>query len=269
MNKSYKSLNPEKDFRQQIKSIFKACKVQQGQIATFPSPINIKNIKHLSTDDIGICHECNKKRPYKNWCEKCWNRCNYGVKVILKTFMNDDDFADFLHEPKAHLNCCIPNAHISSLYGFTQDPVTNQYLMVLEYSSDAHDIKLIMEICNGCRPDIVKETPNAYVSLMKRCWHSDPAKRPTAEELVYLIKELSTYTCFKKINLSEKESLKINLMNSLKNTHPLAIYSSKLLPTLFTDHDQYDNEDDDDQLSEYDDSVESSPLILLNNNNLL
>lgn len=474
MNKSYKSLNPEKDFRQQIKSIFKACKVQQGQIATFPSPINIKNIKHLSTDDIGICHECNKKRPYKNWCnpcysphfkksfgkwtsgnksldkfirksqlssisrmnclewipryhltdvellynndygsvysanwidgfiinwnkgEKCWNRCNYGVKVILKTFMNDDDFADFLHEPKAHLNCCIPNAHISSLYGFTQDPVTNQYLMVLEYSSDgtlrnfiqespdlldwkdrctmleniasglktihsanlihgnlhtgnilqhysrsnisdfkfsmkynakkknsfsstntslrevygvipfmapevlsgqqptlssdiysfgiimwelssfnppfhdkAHDIKLIMEICNGCRPDIVKETPNAYVSLMKRCWHSDPAKRPTAEELVYLIKELSTYTCFKKINLSEKESLKINLMNSLKNTHPLAIYSSKLLPTLFTDHDQDDNEDDDDQLSEYDDSVESSPLILLNNNNLL
>ncbi|CAG8497266.1 87_t:CDS:2 [Rhizophagus irregularis] len=194
MNKSYKSLNPEKDFRQQIKSIFKACKVQQGQIATFPSPINIKNIKHLSTDDIGICHECNKKRPYKNWCnpcysshfkksfgEKCWNRCNYGVKVILKTFMNDDDFADFLHEPKAHLNCCIPNAHISSLY----------------------------------------------------------------------------------------ESLKINLMNSLKNTHPLAIYSSKLLPTLFTDHDQDDNEDDDDQLSEYDDSVESSPLILLNNNNLL
>lgn len=149
-----------------------------GQIATFPSPINIKNIKHLSTNDIGICHECNKKRPYKNWCnpcysshfkksfgkwtsgnksldkfirksqlssisrmnclewipryhltdvellynndygsvysanwidgfiinwnkgEKCWNRCNYGVKVILKTFMNDDDFADFLHEVK-------------------------------------------------------------------------------------------------------------------------------------------------------------------------
>jgi hypothetical protein len=37
-----------------------------------------------------------------NWNkgEKCWNRCNYGVKVILKTFMsnNDDDFTDFLHE---------------------------------------------------------------------------------------------------------------------------------------------------------------------------
>lgn len=30
MNKSYKSLNPEKDFRQQIKSIFKSCKIQQG-----------------------------------------------------------------------------------------------------------------------------------------------------------------------------------------------------------------------------------------------
>jgi serine/threonine protein kinase len=108
------------------------------------------------------------------------------------------------------------------------------------FHDKAHDVKLITELCDGCRPDVVKGTPNAYASLMKRCWHSDPAKRPTAEELVYLIKELSTYTCFKKIN--EKESLKINLMNSLKNTHPLAIYSSKLLPTLFTDHDQDVNE---------------------------
>ncbi|GES79652.1 kinase-like domain-containing protein [Rhizophagus clarus] len=464
-NSSYKSLNPKKDFRQQIKSIFKICKIQQGQIATFPSPINIK---HLSTDEIGICHECNKKRPYKNWCNPCysshfrksfrkwtsgnklldkfirksqlssisrmnclewipryhltdvellcnndsgsvysaiwidgfiidwnksekfWNRCNYGVKVILKTFMNhnDDEFVDFLREPKAHLNCCIQNAHISSFYGFTQDPITNEYLMVLEYSSNgtlrnfiqenpdlldwkyrsiilenialglrtihsanlihgnlhtgnilqdhsrsiisdfkfsmkhndkndnsfpssntssrevygvipfmapevlggqhptlssdiysfgiimwelssfnppfhdkAHDVKLIMELFNGCRPDVVKGTPDAYVSLMKRCWHSDPTKRPTAEELVYLVKELSTYTCFKKINLSEKESLKINLTNSLKNTHPLATYSSKLLPTLYTDHNQDDNEDDNDQLSEYDESVESAPAL--------
>jgi hypothetical protein len=40
-----------------------------------------------------------------NWNkgEKCWNRCNYSVKVILKTFMNNqnnDDYSstDFLYE---------------------------------------------------------------------------------------------------------------------------------------------------------------------------
>ncbi|RIA93844.1 kinase-like domain-containing protein [Glomus cerebriforme] len=470
----YTSLNPKKDFCQQIKSIFKTYKIEQGQIATFPSVSNINDNKQLSTtsDDIGICRECNKKRPYKSWCnpcysshfrksfgkwtsgnklldkfirksqlsstnginclewipryhltdvellcendsgrvysanwvdgfilnwnksEKCWNRCNYDVKVILKTFINnDDDTADFLHEPKAHLNCCIPNARISSFYGFTQDLVTNEYLMVLEYapngtlrnfiqenpglldwkyksiilegialglrtihsanlihgnlhtgnilqehsrsyicdfkfsmkynskknssfassliptntslrnvygvmpfmapevlrgqqptlSSDiysfgiimwelssfkppfhdkAHDVKLIMELCGGCRPDIINGTPNAYVSLMKRCWHSDPAKRPTAEELVYLIKELSSFTCYKPIDLSENNSLKNNLKNSLKNTHPLANYSSKLLPTLFSTYNQDD--EDNDQWSEYD----SEPLIILNNDNL-
>jgi len=110
----------------------------------------------------------------------------------------------------------------------------------LPFYDKAHDAKLIMELCGGCRPDIVKGTPDAYVSLMKRCWHPDPLKRPTAEELVYITEELSSIS-YKNINLSEKESLKNNSMNSQKNIHPLAIYSSRLLPTLYS-HNQDDNE---------------------------
>ena len=66
--------------------------------------------KHQLTD-IKLLYANNRGSVYSavwldgfivNWnkAEKCWNRinrCNYGIKVILKTFMKDDD--DFsLHE---------------------------------------------------------------------------------------------------------------------------------------------------------------------------
>jgi serine/threonine protein kinase len=46
-----------------------------------------------------------------------------------------------------------------------------------------HDVELCLNICKGLRPKIVKDTGFEYAELMKRCWDSDPNKRPTAEEL--------------------------------------------------------------------------------------
>ncbi|CAG8776204.1 1925_t:CDS:1, partial [Dentiscutata heterogama] len=50
-----------------------------------------------------------------------------------------------------------------------------------------HDIDLATRICNGLRPDIVDGTPEVYISLMERCWHQDPSKRPKATELNEII----------------------------------------------------------------------------------
>ncbi|RIA80640.1 kinase-like domain-containing protein, partial [Glomus cerebriforme] len=50
-----------------------------------------------------------------------------------------------------------------------------------------HDLNLSLNICKGLRPKIVEGTPPVYASLMKRCWDTDPNKRPTAEELVKIL----------------------------------------------------------------------------------
>lgn len=51
----------------------------------------------------------------------------------------------------------------------------------------SHDALLIMDICNGARPKIVEGTPKIYTNLMELCWHEDPSKRPTSEELHNII----------------------------------------------------------------------------------
>ncbi|CAI2192655.1 10008_t:CDS:2, partial [Funneliformis geosporum] len=46
-----------------------------------------------------------------------------------------------------------------------------------------HDTELIIRICNNIRPPIVTNAPKGYIKLMKKCWHPDPNKRPTANYL--------------------------------------------------------------------------------------
>ncbi|RIA91130.1 kinase-like domain-containing protein, partial [Glomus cerebriforme] len=47
------------------------------------------------------------------------------------------------------------------------------------HNDKAHDYDLSLRICEGERPEIVETTPKCYIDLMKKCWDSDPSKRPT------------------------------------------------------------------------------------------
>ena len=59
-----------------------------------------------------------------------------------------------------------------------------------------YDFNLFLDICQGLRPEIIKGTMPEYVDVMKRCWDSNPDKRPTAEELKNYFKEWSAqYEC--------------------------------------------------------------------------
>ena len=53
-----------------------------------------------------------------------------------------------------------------------------------------HDTKLIIEICDGLRPQIVTNAPEGYIELMKECWHSDPNKRPTGNVILEKVEKI-------------------------------------------------------------------------------
>ncbi|RIB20568.1 kinase-like domain-containing protein [Gigaspora rosea] len=94
-----------------------------------------------------------------------------------------------------------------------------------------HDINLIKEICKGLRPEVVPGTPSCYVDLMKRCWDTDPLKRPTMHEIrdiTYSWVRDSTYTMVH----SDYESFKVadeyqrNNPRSKISQYPSIEYSS-------------------------------------------
>src|SRR5256885_1438685 len=58
------------------------------------------------------------------------------------------------------------------------------------FDDRAHDFQLSLSICKGERPkipEIAKNIPKCYINLMKKCWDSDPLKRPTASEVKGII----------------------------------------------------------------------------------
>jgi serine/threonine protein kinase len=50
-----------------------------------------------------------------------------------------------------------------------------------------HDISLVLEICNGIRPEFGKGTPEIYKKLAYRCMNANPDQRPTTSELYGIV----------------------------------------------------------------------------------
>ncbi|CAB4443427.1 unnamed protein product [Rhizophagus irregularis] len=115
------------------------------------------------------------------------------------------------------------------------------------FNNRAHDIQLSLAICEGERPEIIENTPQCYVNLMKKCWNEDPLKRPSSEEVCniiskwikpsygLLIEESNSFTEIQDLN----EELKCNIMefinapidhnNLATESHPQTCYTSRLL----------------------------------------
>ncbi|GES83766.1 kinase-like domain-containing protein [Rhizophagus clarus] len=89
-----------------------------------------------------------------------------------------------------------------------------------------HDTELIIDICDGLRPPIVTNAHEGFIELMKECWHSDPEKRPRANDL------------YSKINIMTREELaRDNITKIIKSpdigpvtlNNPGAVYKSRPL----------------------------------------
>ncbi|PKC59485.1 kinase-like protein [Rhizophagus irregularis] len=107
------------------------------------------------------------------------------------------------------------------------------------FNNRAHDIQLSFSICKGERPEIIENTPQCYVDLMKeylmkKCWNEDPLKRPSTSEVEKVIKNW----IFRPYNNEVNEELKSNIMafinapigcnNLATKSHPKVCYTSRL-----------------------------------------
>jgi len=108
------------------------------------------------------------------------------------------------------------------------------------FANVEHDINLIYEIIGGKRPEITYDTPECIVNLMKRCWDSNPSKRPTIEEIKgKTFQWYFNYEELEQFDRSEKKRLK--LIQSMKlgpefseEPHPKAIFTSRALNSLIS-----------------------------------
>ncbi|RGB27950.1 kinase-like domain-containing protein [Rhizophagus diaphanus] len=79
------------------------------------------------------------------------------------------------------------------------------------FNNRAHDLQLCLSICEGERPEIINNTPQCYVNLMKQCWDENPLKRPSSEEVLNTIKEWIYLPINVKVE-DINEELKCNIM---------------------------------------------------------
>ncbi|GBB84537.1 hypothetical protein RclHR1_01110022 [Rhizophagus clarus] len=97
------------------------------------------------------------------------------------------------------------------------------------FANVEHNTELIYKIIDGERPEITKDTPECFVKLLKRCWESDPMKRPSIAE----VHGSFWYWYFKKVDadqFKQAESKRLELLQqkilgteSIKKYHSNAI----------------------------------------------
>ncbi|POG77704.1 kinase-like domain-containing protein [Rhizophagus irregularis DAOM 181602=DAOM 197198] len=155
------------------------------------------------------------------------------------------------------------------------------------YHDIAHDKFLAISICQGLRPKSNYKIPQFILNIIKQCWDADPLKRPKANELYDLLKELNKKLdddeTENKKQVEETEEINEKLISSTSLytgctlsyvTNPQAVYMSRLLDfkNLPEPKNAIDNKDDDDRkggdnsLEEYSESIEAIDFTKLNLN---
>ncbi|CAB4489801.1 unnamed protein product [Rhizophagus irregularis] len=98
---------------------------------------------------------------------------------------------------------------------------------------DIHSGNLLIDICDGFRPEIVEGTPECYKELMQKCWHENPIKRPNIANIVREIEKwlndiLEGDDVWSKADSSRNTIKKLPKIK----IHSEAVYKSRLLPTV-------------------------------------
>jgi serine/threonine protein kinase len=189
--------------------------------------IHKENFIHYDFHDGNIM--CNKYTDFKH-------------VVFISNYLESFQLAKFFLK-KDNIYGIIPFIAPEILKGKPYTQASNIYsfsIIMWEFTSGvppfnnrAHDIQLALSICKGERPEIIENTPQCYIDLMKKCWDEDPLKRPSASEILGIIKKWiskpSDINEELKNNIMEFINAPIKNNNPITEFHPQAYYKSCLL----------------------------------------
>jgi serine/threonine protein kinase len=182
------------------------CDLHDGNILIHKDKENKENKVYIS--DLGLCQRVNSSLKRDNI---------YGVIPFVAPELLRGN----------------PYTPASDIYSFS--------MVMWEFTSGdppfndrKHDLQLSLSICKGERPEIIENTPQCYIDLMKKCWNQEPLKRPSSEEVRNIIGNWIFYSPDKineelSSNIMEFISAPISHINVITEFHPQAIYTSRLL----------------------------------------
>ncbi len=102
-----------------------------------------------------------------------------------------------------------PHTSASDIYSFSM--VMWEIISgITPFNNKNHDLHLALSICRGEHPEIIENTPQCYVDLMKKCWNNDPLRRLTASKVKDIIE--NWYNNINKNPENIKEELKDDIM---------------------------------------------------------
>jgi serine/threonine protein kinase len=109
------------------------------------------------------------------------------------------------------------------------------------FTNIEHDVDLIYKIIDGKRPKITDDTPEDFANLMKKCWSSDPKKRPSAKKIYESLDYWSNMEG--DINqFNQAEEIRLELIKSKllgpefsEKPHSKAIYTSRSLSSFISE----------------------------------
>ncbi|CAG8436598.1 2178_t:CDS:2 [Scutellospora calospora] len=127
------------------------------------------------------------------------------------------------------------------IYGLTKDPNHNNYMIVMQYARQGSLRQLLDKIRNGKRPEIRCEVPQLLLDLMENCYDANPQARPTAKELVDMLKKYRQDIANKEGELSAQIE-KIKPAKLYYQKHKQAIYTC----THIKEQDEQDEQDGQD-----------------------
>jgi len=160
-----------------------------------------------------------------------------GLSCPIQSFLKKDNIYGVMPFVAPEVLRGKPYTLASDIYSFSM--IMWEFTSgVTPFNDKAHDFQLCLSICEGERPEIIENTPQCYVDLMKKCWDENPSKRPSASEIKNIIDK---WIYFPNGKIKEiEEGLKNNVMEFINapighykpiaQSHSQAFYTSRLLP---------------------------------------
>ncbi|UZO16702.1 uncharacterized protein OCT59_008082 [Rhizophagus irregularis] len=178
-----------------------------------------------------------KNGPLRYYKDKNkWIR-NSDKKVALKCLNNSQNINnEFLNEVKAYsVNNFDNSGKIIGVYGISQNPLTKDYIMILQYA-EGRNFNYWMNKNSKYFDWFIK------LKVLDNCWDLNPVNRPNIAEIEKTI--ISFYNSYRsqddneiKKQFQESEKYRSINKNGKPPIHPQAIYTSRLLNPFTEDLD--------------------------------